>query len=281
VVVTEAVSTVDDDAVRLSIGEFSAMTHLSVKTLRRYHEQGFLKPAQVDEWSGYRYYEPRQIPMAQTVRRLRELDMPVREIADLLAEADTARREELLARHLHRLEERLEQTRSSVAALRQLLVTRTDALTVERRAVPARTVAAVGERVALGDVLTWYATAMADLDAALDEHGLTAVGPAGALYDNALFTEEEGELTVYLDVADPPTSGRVRPLLIPAVELAVAVHPGPHTDIDITYGRLGQWVLDRELSIAGPVHETYVVGPRDTPDSTRWRTEIGWPIRGR
>jgi DNA-binding transcriptional MerR regulator len=271
----------NDDAARLSIGEFSAMTHLSVKTLRRYHEQGFLEPAQVDEWSGYRYYEPRQIPTAQTIRRLRELDMPVREIADLLAEADAVRRDELLARHLHRLEKRLELTRSSVAALRQLLVTRTDALAVERRAVPARTVAAVGERVALTEVLDWYGTAMAELDAALDEHGLTAVGPAGALYDNSLFSDEEGELIVYLDVDAPPTSGRVRPLQIPAVELAVAVHPGPHTDIDITYGRLGQWVLDRGLGIAGPVHETYVVGPRDTLDSSQWRTEIGWPIRRR
>jgi hypothetical protein len=26
------------------------------------------------------------------------------------------------------------------------------------------------------------------------------------------------------------------------------------------------------------VHETYLVGPRDTDDRSAWRTEIGWPV---
>lgn len=61
---------------RLTIGEFSSITHLSVKTLRRYHENGLLGPAEVDEWTGYRYDKPGQIAAAQTIRRLRALDMP-------------------------------------------------------------------------------------------------------------------------------------------------------------------------------------------------------------
>ena len=40
----------------LSIGDFSRITHLSVKTLRRYHEAGLLQPAEVDPHTGYRYY---------------------------------------------------------------------------------------------------------------------------------------------------------------------------------------------------------------------------------
>lgn len=76
---------------------------------------------------------------------------------------------------------------------------------------------------------------MAELDAALGEHGVVPSAAAGTLYDNSLFTDERGELTVYLPVDDPPTSGRVRPLVIPPIELAVAVHAG----IDVTYGRLG------------------------------------------
>lgn len=30
--------------------------------------------------------------------------------------------------------------------------------------------------------------------------------------------------------------------------------------------------------VAGPVRETYLVGPRDTDDPAAWRTEIGWPV---
>ena len=48
----------------LAIGEFSRVTHLSVRTLRRYHDAGLLEPARVDEASGYRYYSAEQIPAA-------------------------------------------------------------------------------------------------------------------------------------------------------------------------------------------------------------------------
>jgi DNA-binding transcriptional MerR regulator len=39
--------------VRLAIGDFSRMTHLSVKALRHYHDVGLLVPAEVDPASGY------------------------------------------------------------------------------------------------------------------------------------------------------------------------------------------------------------------------------------
>lgn len=54
--------------------------------------------------------------------------------------------------------------------------------------------------------------------------------------------------------------------------------PCPHDDIDVTYGALGRCVTEHALAIFGPVHETYLAGPRDTDDTTAWRTEIGWPI---
>jgi DNA-binding transcriptional MerR regulator len=61
----------------LSIGDFSRVTHLSVKTLRHYHEVGLLEPAEIDPSSGYRHYALAQIPIAQVIRRFRDLEMPV------------------------------------------------------------------------------------------------------------------------------------------------------------------------------------------------------------
>ena len=97
---------------RLSIGDFSRITHLSIKTLRRYHEAGLLKPAEVDDRTGYRYYRTAQVPTAQVIRRFRELGMPVREVAEVLGNADPAARNALIADHLDRLERQLEQTRA-------------------------------------------------------------------------------------------------------------------------------------------------------------------------
>src|SRR5688572_21374443 len=44
-----------------SIGEFSKITRLTVKTLRFYHEQGLIVPSWVDEQTGYRYYDSSKV----------------------------------------------------------------------------------------------------------------------------------------------------------------------------------------------------------------------------
>jgi effector-binding domain-containing protein len=194
----------------------------------------------------------------------------------VLATDDPGARSALIADHLARLERQLDQTRAAVSSLRRLLEPTLPPIAVELRAVPAATVAAIRATVGRDEVLDWYADAMAELDQAL--RALEPTGPRGGLYDNALFTDERGEAVVFVPVAEPPAEGRVHPFTVPAVELAVTVHDGPHDDIDISYGALGTYVTEHALAVAGPVREYYLVGPRDTGDAASWRTEIGWPV---
>src|SRR5215468_3319012 len=104
--------TISAMAVRLGIGDFSRMTHLSVKALRHYHDLGLLAPAEIDPGSGYRFYEPGQVRTAQVIRRLRELGMPLEEIREVLRAPDVPARQARLAAHLRRMESRLAQTES-------------------------------------------------------------------------------------------------------------------------------------------------------------------------
>ncbi|MER7244050.1 MerR family transcriptional regulator [Kribbella sp. NPDC000426] len=260
----------------LTIGEFAVATHLSVRTLRRYHESELLVPSTVDRSSGYRYYTTDQIPSAQVIHRLRELDVPLAEVRKILATDDPAVRSELIAGHLDRLQDSLDRTRAAVTSLRRLLRPVPGDDVVELRSEPARLVAGINDVVDLADVLSWYAGAMAEIDAATAANA--RLGPLGGHYDNDLFTTGRGAVLVYRPVADPPSHGRVQPVELPAAELAVTIHSGPHDDIDVTYGRLGSWVHDHALAVAGPVQETYTVGPQDSPDPSTWRTEVAWPI---
>src|ERR1700704_2881615 len=66
-----------DMSALFAIGDFSRATHLTVKTLRHYHETGLLEPAHIDPQTGYRRYTTDQIPVAQIIRRFRDLDMPL------------------------------------------------------------------------------------------------------------------------------------------------------------------------------------------------------------
>ena len=260
----------------LTIGEFATVTHLSVRTLRRYHEAGLLQPATVDPFTGYRYYLPEQIPTAQVIHRLRRLDVPLAEVTSILASDDPQQRAEVIEGHVRRLEAELDRTRAVVGSLRRLLRPDPADVQVEQRSVPARTVAAISGHVRLDGSLAWYDAAMAELDAAFPPAERT--GPPGGRYANALFTHGAGGMTVFRPVRAPRRSGRIEVVELPPADLAVAVHVGPHDDIDVTYGRLGAWVVAHALAVDGPVHETYRVGPRDTREPDRWRTEIGWPV---
>lgn len=261
---------------RLTIGEFATLTRLSVRTLRRYHEAGLLAPTAVDPSSGYRYYSAEQIPAAQVIHRLRELDVPLAEVKTILATEDPRRRADLIADHLQRLEANLDRTRAAVRSLRRLLRPDVRDLEVELRSVPARAVAAIRGEVSYGDVDAWYDGAMAELDAAFPAAERT--GPPGGRYANELFTHGAGAMTVFRPVRAPRAVGRIEVIELASVELAVTVHQGPHDDIAITYGQLGTWVVDHALAVDGPVYETYLTGPRDTAVPAEWRTEIGWPI---
>ena len=45
----------------LTVGNFAILCACGPRTLRYYDRVGLLKPAMVDEWTGYRYYEESQV----------------------------------------------------------------------------------------------------------------------------------------------------------------------------------------------------------------------------
>jgi DNA-binding transcriptional MerR regulator len=263
----------------LAIGEFSRATHLSVKTLRHYHGLGLLVPAEVDPGSGYRRYTIDQIPTAQVIRRFRDLDMPLEKIAEVLGAPDPGARNDLIGAHLARMEEGLAQTQAAVAALRDLLRGPPAALRIEHRREETIQSAAISEVVDGEDLGPWFQGAIEELRYALARHGATAAGPSGCVIANDFFSDERGELTIFVPTASPVGPvGRVTPASLPAVELATTVHAGSHADIDRTYGSLATYVSEHALGVDGPIRERYLVGRNDTPDEAEWRTEIGWPI---
>ncbi len=263
----------------LTVGEFSRMTHLSVKTLRHYHQVGLLEPAEVNPDTGYRYYVSDQIATAQVIRRLRDLEMPVTEVKEVLSTSETSVRNVLIAAHLDRLEDELSKTQRAVESLRNLLEHSGEEPAVEHRTVPAVPAIGIQQVVDREDVLSWWYGALGELHASVHAQGLHATGPSGGLYESELFQHGRGEATVFipLDGVVRPI-GRVVPFVVPAAELAVLTHQGSLADVDITYGELGAYAASHEISIDGPLREYYLVDANETSNPEEWETEIGWPI---
>jgi DNA-binding transcriptional MerR regulator len=263
----------------LTIGDFSRATHLSVKTLRHYHRVGLLEPRSVDPDSGYRYYSEDQIPAAQVIVRLRNLDMPVPAVKAVLAADGAAARNAIIAAHLDRLETELARTREAVSSLRNLLDRPATPLPVEHRTVPSALAIGIRDVVDRPDMLSWWQGALGELHAIVKAQRLSPAGPSGGLYASEIFTGDRGEATVFIPVdGSVRPVGRVASIVVPAAELAVVTHHGSLHDVDITYGTLGSYVMRHELGVDGPVREYYLRSAQDADDPCEWQTQIGWPI---
>ena len=68
----------------LTVGNFAILCACTPQTLRYYDRVGLLKPAQVDEWTGYRYYEESQVLDYQKIRSLQGAGFAIGEIRALL-----------------------------------------------------------------------------------------------------------------------------------------------------------------------------------------------------
>jgi DNA-binding transcriptional MerR regulator len=273
-------------ATLVNIGQFSRMTHLSVKALRHYHDTGVLVPAAIDPFTGYRSYDVAQVPAAQVIRRLRDLGMPLDSVRTVVAAADVETRNREIAAHLTRMEDELARTQASVAELRALLTGPAVRPDIVLRSIPAVTALAVAEVVTPADLGEWAPGVFSDIATVLKAAGLKAAGTVaagcfGGLYPGDFFEVERAEVTVFLPVepvSQPLPPGRVRLTQIPAADAAVAVHQGSLADADRTYAALGTVIAERAIGVDGPIREYYTVGFTDTEDEARHRTEVCWPV---
>jgi DNA-binding transcriptional MerR regulator len=269
--------------VLVPIGDFSRMTHLSVKALRFYHDQGLLEPARIDEFSGYRYYDPGQVPLAQVIRRFRDLGMPLDQVRAVVRAPDVETRTKEIIAHLTAMEAKLAELQMSVSSLRALLEGPPVRPEVEFRSIPATRALAVRGTVAVRDAWAWGTDAFGELYRRIEQAGQTPAGPGGALFPAGFFEVHQAELTAFVPVDGPvpdeapPGGGQAGLVTIPGAEAAVMLHAGSPADSDQTYGALGTVVAERAIGVEGPIREYYLV-PFTEPELSRHRAEICWPV---
>lgn len=100
----------------MPIGVFARRCGVTASALRIYADSGLLRPAEVDPVSGYRYYGAHQVARAITLRRLREIGMPLGAVGAVLdAGPDEASR--LVDEHVARVVGEAEAVRRTAAVV--------------------------------------------------------------------------------------------------------------------------------------------------------------------
>jgi effector-binding domain-containing protein len=112
----------------------------------------------------------------------------------------------------------------------------------------------------------------------LDRQGISPAGPPFVRYYD--YTEAEVDFEAGFPVDKPITAaGRVEPGELPGGRAAVTVHRGRYDELQQAHDEIGEWVLAHDHDPSGPVWEVYVTDPSREPDSSRWETEVVWPLR--
>lgn len=73
-------------------------------------------------------------------------------------------------------------------------------------------------------------------------------------------------------------AGDVQPSELPGGAAAVATYYGPYEAIGAVYQVIEAWCAEHARTIAGPPWESYFTDPTQEPDSSKWRTDVVFPV---
>lgn len=91
-----------------SIGRMAELNGISERALRIYHEKGILKPARIDQETGYRYYSCEQSATIDMIHHLRSLDFSLDDIAHLVHQRDRSLWETSLRERIDDVQEEID-----------------------------------------------------------------------------------------------------------------------------------------------------------------------------
>jgi DNA-binding transcriptional MerR regulator len=267
----------------LTIGAFAARARLSAKALRLYDRLGLLAPAQVDEASGYRYYRAGQVERARLVALLRQLDMPLARIAEVV-EAGGAAGADVLAAYWADVEARVAGQRTLAEYLRGRLSGRSSEMygkfVVETVQLPEQVVITEKRHTLADELPAWIGASLGRLERASRECGGVTAAPF-VVYHSEVSMESDGPAETCVPVADEAAARTWAAEHGRAWETQVRVEPAQrfaytritkaqvaHPQILAAFEAVEEWITAQGLEQSGPCREIYfadwdAAGPDD------------------
>lgn len=90
-----------------TVGKAAELAHMTAEALRHYDRIGLVRPSHTDKWTGYRGYTEGDLVRLSTVRALRCMELPLREIKEILSLEDMAAIVAALRRATARADEKI------------------------------------------------------------------------------------------------------------------------------------------------------------------------------
>jgi len=246
-----------------SIGEFSQVTGLSVKTLRFYHEKGILAPSSVDPATGYRFYDADKVEKARVIMRLRAMEFSIEDITTVLADcADEADILNHLERQKNFLRQRIQEDRDIVRSLTEIISSEKAArelleggnFAVEEKTVEPMIVAGIRIKGKYSDC----GKVFGQLGRALGRH---IAGKALCLCYDDEYREDDADFEPCFPIQKQTSVDGVSVRELPGTRCLSLIHRGAYDQLGRSYGKILKRADELKMKISRPTREIYLKGP--------------------
>lgn len=266
---------------------------VTVKTLRHYESKGLLIPGEVDEWTGYRYYNLEQMQRLTEIKDLQKLGFSLEEIRDLLEDSRHAP-------SLEQLDSKIQDTEKQLSALkerhRRLLNwrdSRQQIIKMEQfRIISLPEIIVASHREIIPNYEALGALCVNTIGPEMHRLGLQCPAP-GYCYTfehNTEYTPTNIDIEYCEQIAETTTDGRnvltdgvsnsiIQCKRIPAVPRALCMkHYGPYDRFYESFTEAFRYMDEHDLKIGGHPRVSYVDGVWNESDPEKWLSIIQIPI---
>jgi DNA-binding transcriptional MerR regulator len=246
-----------------TIGRFSKITGLSVKTLRFYHEKELLIPSCVDPGTGYRYYDQSNAEKARIITYFREMDLSLNQIKEMLDNYDDqADILEYLERHRELIEQKIRRYRTVKVSLDNIINSEKEAIMamksstfrVEEKEVAPMLVAGIRMQGRYQDCGKGFAK----LGKAFGRH---ISGKPLCLYYDGEYREDDANFEPCFPVSKAKEVDGVSVRELPSGRCVFLLHKGPYDQLGRSYAKILEYVREKGCEIECPTREVYLKGP--------------------
>ena len=246
-----------------TIGDFSKITGLTVKTLRFYHEQGLLIPSAIDDKTGYRYYDRSKIETARVITHLKSLDLTVDEIGAILRDAkDDADLRDIMERQKALLESKIKRYRTIVQSVNQFLAAEAEArrlmtqstFQVEEKNVEPMLIAGIRMKGRYADSGTGFSRIGKSL-------GRYICGKPMLLHYDNEFRQDDADFEACMPVRIDKQVDGIRVRRIAGGRCVSYLHKGPYDQMGRSYAKILDYIRGKGYEVQMPTREIYIKGP--------------------
>lgn len=260
-----------------SIGEFSLISRLSIKTLRYYHQIGLLMPVQVNEENGYRFYNNESLRTVDRLIQLKEMGFSLKEIAEIMEDPQTN-----LEQWMKKKERQIQDKIALLSQQRELISQWKERID-QNSLIPQEEIKLLelkAENYLYVELTGSYDEIGRGFDQILRIGSSYIAGPCFALYHQLEYMEEDARMDACFITHSPVklrnlNSGELKPRK--ALSL---IHRGPYHRLGNAYKRLLEHCKEMKYNILLPIREIYHKGPgmEGWGDPGKYLTEIQMQI---